>query len=73
MPAIALPAYDAIIPVGALILWTNSTPPNNRYLLAKGGAFSVLQYPLLATIYPTGILPNITNGPNGFIYMIRAR
>jgi len=72
MPAIALPAYDAIIPVGALILWTNSTPPNNRYLLANGASFSIVQYPALALIYPSGILPSISNGPNGFKYMIRA-
>ena len=72
MTAISLANYDAIIPVGALILWINSIPPNNRYLAAKGGTFNVTQYPLLASIYPLGVLPSMANGPSGFIYMIRA-
>lgn len=45
-------------PVGAPIPWPQSTAPSG-FLVCNGQSFNKITYPLLATAYPSGVLPDL--------------
>ncbi|MEA9389566.1 phage tail protein [Acerihabitans sp. TG2] len=47
-----------LIPVGIPLPWPTATPPSG-WLKCNGAVFNKTTYPLLAAIYPTGILPDL--------------
>lgn len=49
---------DKYIPVGLPLPWPQATPPGG-WLKCNGATFDKVQFPKLATAYPSGILPDL--------------
>ncbi|ECE0486434.1 tail fiber protein [Salmonella enterica subsp. enterica] len=45
-------------PTGSPIPWPTATPPSG-YLLCNGQSFNTAAYPKLASVYPSGTLPDL--------------
>ena len=55
---------DAVMPIGAKIDWPSINLPDNaelgiKFLRLNGSSFSTSQYPKLAALYPSGVLPDM--------------
>ncbi|HAD2070021.1 TPA_asm: tail fiber protein [Salmonella enterica subsp. enterica serovar Typhimurium] len=46
------------LPVGVPVPWPSATPPAG-WLKCNGAPFTTSQYPKLATVYPSGVLPDL--------------
>jgi len=51
-------------PVGTVVAWASNNTPPAGWLLLNGDTFSTTTYPQLATIFPSGQLPDLTAMPN---------
>lgn len=49
---------EHLIPVGVPLPWPTATPPAG-WLKCNGAAFDKAKYPQLATVYPSGVLPDL--------------
>ena len=49
---------DMVVPVGVPLPWPASIPPSG-WLKCNGASFNKSQYPQLATVYPSGTLPDL--------------
>jgi len=59
----------ADFPAGALLLWPSSCPPAG-WLVCDGSSFSCAEYPLLASLFPDGKLPEL-NSPGQTYVLLR--
>lgn len=48
---------DIVCPIGHPIPWYESTPPNERFLIAQPSAFDKTKFPKLAAKWPSGVIP----------------
>ncbi|WP_126146901.1 phage tail protein [Synechococcus elongatus] len=46
------------VPPGTVVYWANPATIPERWLVLNGQSFSLAQYPMLAPLYPTGVLPS---------------
>ncbi|OZO56376.1 phage tail protein, partial [Escherichia coli] len=49
---------DSALPVGAPVPWPLATPPTG-WLKCNGSSFSLTSYPALASVFPSGVLPDL--------------
>lgn len=49
---------EMLVPVGVPLPWPTSIPPSG-WLKCNGASFNKLQYPQLALLYPSGMLPDL--------------
>ena len=47
------------VPAGTVIYWANPSTIPERWLVMDGRSFSLSQYPMLQSLYPSGVLPNL--------------
>ncbi|QGR64682.1 hypothetical protein [Yersinia intermedia] len=62
----------SLAPIGVPLLYPSTAPVTSGYLKCNASPFSTTIYPRLATVYPSGVTPDVRSDNTAFIYIVRA-